>query len=102
MVDVLIVGAGPAGVSAALTASARGLSTLWFGSRSLSEKLERAELVRNYPGLPDVSGRDMRDAFLRLPPAREPTISREGRSSSQRASTPRGPCLESRSSWGTA
>ncbi len=65
MVDVLIVGAGPAGVSAALTASARGLSTLWFGSRSLSEKLERAELVRNYPGLPDVSGRDMRDAFLR-------------------------------------
>ena len=39
MLDLLIVGTGPAGVSAALTARARGLSFLWFGSRFRSSGL---------------------------------------------------------------
>ena len=52
MWDLLIVGTGPAGVSAALTARARGLSFLWFGSRRLSDKVEKAERILNYPGLP--------------------------------------------------
>ena len=52
MLDLLIVGTGPAGVSAALTARARGLSFLWFGSRRLSDKVEKAERILNYPGLP--------------------------------------------------
>ena len=50
MWDLLIVGTGPAGVSAALTARARGLSFLWFGSRRLSDKVEKAERILNYPG----------------------------------------------------
>lgn len=65
MWDLLIVGTGPAGVSAALTARARGLSFLWFGSRRLSDKIEKAERILNYPGLPRVTGRELRDAFLR-------------------------------------
>lgn len=65
MLDLLIVGTGPAGVSAALTARARGLSFLWFGSRRLSDKIEKAERILNYPGLPRVTGRELRDAFLR-------------------------------------
>ena len=65
MWDLLIVGTGPAGVSAALTARARGLSFLWFGSRRLSDKVEKAERILNYPGLPRVTGRELRDAFLR-------------------------------------
>ena len=65
MLDLLIVGTGPAGVSAALTARARGLSFLWFGSRRLSDKVEKAERILNYPGLPRVTGRELRDAFLR-------------------------------------
>ena len=64
MWDLLIVGTGPAGVSAALTAKARGLSFLWFGSRKLSEKVEKAEKILNYPGLSQVTGTKLRNAFL--------------------------------------
>lgn len=65
MYDLLIIGSGPAGVSAALSAKARGLDFLWFGSRQLSPKIAKAERVMNYPGLPAVTGPEMREAFLR-------------------------------------
>lgn len=64
MYDLLIIGSGPAGVSAALSAKARDLDFLWFGSRALSAKIEKAERIMNYPGLPAVTGVEMRDAFL--------------------------------------
>ena len=64
MYDLLIIGSGPAGVSAALSAKARGLDFLWFGSRQLSPKIAKAERVMNYPGLPAVTGPEMREAFL--------------------------------------
>ena len=64
MYDLLIIGSGPAGVSAALSAKARGLDFLWFGSRQLSPKIAKAERVMNYPGLPAVTGPKMREAFL--------------------------------------
>ena len=65
MYDLLIIGSGPAGISAALSAKARGLDFLWFGSRLLSPKISKAERVMNYPGLPAVTGPEMRDVFLR-------------------------------------
>ena len=65
MYDLLIIGSGPAGISAALSAKARNLDFLWFGSRMLSPKITKAERVMNYPGLPTVTGPEMRDAFLR-------------------------------------
>lgn len=65
MYDLLIVGSGPAGISAALSAKARDLDFLWFGPRGLSSKITKAERVINYPGLPAVTGPEMRDAFLR-------------------------------------
>lgn len=58
MVDCIIVGSGLAGISAALTLKANGKSFLLFGSPNLSEKIEKAELIRNYPGLADISGKD--------------------------------------------
>lgn len=58
MKDLLIIGSGPAGISAALTASARNMDFLWFGSRELSPKIAQAPQIRNYPGLPCISGRD--------------------------------------------
>lgn len=64
MHDLLIIGSGPAGVSAALNARVRGLDFLWFGSRALSPKIEKAERIMNYPGLSDVTGTEMRDALL--------------------------------------
>lgn len=65
MYDLLIIGSGPAGVSAALSAKARNLNFLWFGSRNLSAKIEKAAQIMNYPGLPAVTGQDMRDVFFR-------------------------------------
>ncbi len=63
--DAAIIGTGPAGVSAVLNLKILGKSFIWFGSRSLSSKVAKAELVRNYPGLPDVSGEQLREAYLR-------------------------------------
>ena len=56
MLDCIIVGSGPAGISAALTLKANGKSFMLFGSPNLSEKISKAELIRNYPGLSNITG----------------------------------------------
>jgi thioredoxin reductase (NADPH) len=61
--DLAILGCGPAAISAALTAKARNLNFVWFGSRALSEKVQKAELIVNYPGLTRVSGSQLQKAF---------------------------------------
>ena len=61
--DIAIIGTGPAGVSAALTAVNRNKSVLLLGSRQMSEKVAKAHEIRNYPGLPAVSGEEMAEAF---------------------------------------
>ncbi len=62
--DIAIIGTGPAGVSAALTAQVRKKNILLIGSKNLSDKIEKAHAVKNYPGLSNVSGREMQSAFL--------------------------------------
>ncbi len=57
MLDCCIIGSGVAGISAALTLKANGKSFLLFGSSSLSEKIEKAESIRNYPGFLGGSGK---------------------------------------------
>lgn len=59
MYDIAIIGSGPAGVSAALNAKILNKSFVWFGNRGISKKVSRAELVKNYPGLPDVTGSEL-------------------------------------------
>lgn len=61
--DIAIIGTGPGGVSAAITAKVRGKNLILFGSRHLSEKLEKAHSILNYPGLPNVSGQALAQAF---------------------------------------
>ena len=61
--DIAIIGTGPAGLSAALTAKARNLNVVWFGNKSISKKVELAEEIRNYPGLIRVSGKEMQETF---------------------------------------
>ena len=61
--DIAIIGTGPAGVSAALTAKNRNKSILLLGSRQMSEKVAKAHEIRNYPGLPFIRGEDMAAAF---------------------------------------
>ncbi len=61
--DIAIIGTGPAGVSAAITAALRNKTVLLLGSAELSPKMRRAHLVRNYPGLPEISGSALADAM---------------------------------------
>ena len=63
--DAAIIGAGPAGVSAALNLKIREKNFIWLGSGTLSDKMGKAERVANYPGLPDVTGGELSAAFLR-------------------------------------
>ena len=62
--DCIVIGSGPAGLSAALNLKIHNKNILWFGNGSLSEKVEKAECVENYPGLPGVSGGQLQKAFL--------------------------------------
>lgn len=57
MTDCIIIGSGPAGISAALTLKANAKSFLFIGSPDLSEKIEKAESIRNYPGFLKGSGK---------------------------------------------
>lgn len=57
--DIAIIGTGPAGVSAAVTGKIRNKNILLFGSAQLSEKLEKAHQILNYPGFPSISGKEL-------------------------------------------
>ena len=57
--DVAVIGTGPAGVSAAITAKVRNKSVLLIGSADISDKVAKAHSIRNYPGLPDIAGSEL-------------------------------------------
>ena len=61
--DIAIIGTGPAGLEAAITAKVRNKSVLLIGSRNLSTKVEKAHTIQNYLGLPKVTGQQMYQAF---------------------------------------
>ena len=62
--DCIIIGTGAAGVSAAINLKIHEKSFLLIGDAGLSAKFRRAELVRNYPGLPEVTGAELAEAHL--------------------------------------
>ena len=57
--DIAILGTGPAGISAAITAKIRNKKILLIGSKDLSTKMSKAHVIRNYPGLPDIPGAEL-------------------------------------------
>ena len=57
--DVAVIGTGPAGVSAAITAKVRNKSVLLLGSAEISDKVAKAHSIQNYPGLPDIPGAEL-------------------------------------------
>lgn len=62
--DIAIIGTGPAGLEAAITAKVRNKSVLLIGSKSSSDKVSKAHTIQNYLGLPDIPGDKMAQAFL--------------------------------------
>lgn len=56
MYDIAVLGGGPAGLSAALTARARGKTVAVLSNNPEQSPLWRAVTIENYPGLPGASG----------------------------------------------
>ena len=57
--DVLIIGAGPAGFTAAIYAARFGLETLII-SKDLGGNMALTDLIENYPGFPEgISGSEL-------------------------------------------
>ena len=63
-VDIAIIGSGPAGLEAALTAKNRNKSIQIFGTKDLSNKMQVIDHpITNYLGLSNVTGKQMAEAF---------------------------------------
>lgn len=82
--DLVIIGAGPAGVSAAIYAARAMLKTLWVDNKCMpGGQITDTYEVDNYPGMPGVTGMDLGEAFgahaekLGLSPACDEVLSIE-------------------------
>lgn len=75
--DIAIIGTGPAGLSAAITAKLRNKKVLLLGSADLSKKIEKAQTIQNYLGLPKISGKEMQQAFQKHLEEMEITITED-------------------------
>ena len=56
--DIIIVGAGPAGLTAALYARRANKKVLVLEAKSYGGQIINTPLIENYPGIPDISGFD--------------------------------------------
>lgn len=82
--DLAIIGAGPAGVSAAIYAARAMLKTVWIDNKCMpGGQITDTYEVDNYPGMPGVTGMDLGEAFgahaekLGLSPACDEVLSIE-------------------------
>lgn len=60
MYDVVVVGAGPAGFSAAMFTARRGLKTILV-SKDVGGQLALTDIIENYPGIDRIGGRELVD-----------------------------------------
>lgn len=56
MADIIIIGAGPAGLTAAIYAARAGMNTVVYEAESYGGQIINTPEIGNYPGLKDVSG----------------------------------------------
>ncbi len=62
--DIAIIGTGPAGLEAAITAKVRNKNVVLYGSKLFSNKMQVVDHpILNYLGLPSVTGKQMAEAF---------------------------------------
>jgi len=59
--DLVIIGGGPAGLTASLYASRAGMKTLLLEGQATVSQITITDLIENYPGVPDVSGFELHD-----------------------------------------
>lgn len=58
MYDIIIIGAGPAGLTAALYACRANKKVLVLEAKSYGGQIINASVIENYPGIPNISGFD--------------------------------------------
>ena len=63
--DIIVLGSGPAGLSAAVAARSRGKSVLVIGNPMEDSPLARAERIDNYLGLPGLTGLELLQVMKR-------------------------------------
>lgn len=63
MYDFIIIGAGCAGLSAAVYGARAGKSVLVFESGNIGGQITSAHMVENYPGIPSISGMEFADTL---------------------------------------
>lgn len=64
MYDTIIIGAGPAGLSAGIYARRGGLTTVIIEKQSVGGQAQTAADIQNYPGIPSTSGFDLCYAMM--------------------------------------
>jgi len=64
MYDIVIVGSGPAGLSAAITARSRNKEVLLVSNDPFESPLAKAPMIDNYPGLPQINGTDLLNLMI--------------------------------------
>ncbi len=65
MVDVAVIGAGPAGLSVAINVKARNKTVEVFGRSPETSLLYKAENINNHLGFENVTGKEMIDGFVK-------------------------------------
>lgn len=63
MYDMIIVGAGAAGLTAALYGVRAGMKVVVFEKMGVGGQIILTDIVENYPGFPSISGPDLMDKF---------------------------------------
>ncbi len=61
--DVIIIGGGPAGLTAAQYSARAGLRTVVIDKSSSASALSYARIIENYPGVGAISGKELLDKF---------------------------------------
>ena len=64
MYDVIIIGGGPAGLTAAIYATRASLKTLVIENEAFGGKLSKTYEIENYPGFSRISGSELADSLL--------------------------------------
>jgi len=65
MYDVIIIGAGAAGITAGIYSKRAGMNTVIFEKMGVGGQILLTDKIENYPGFPSISGPDLMDKFER-------------------------------------
>ena len=63
--DIIVVGGGPAGLTAAIQGRVRGRSVLVVTNEPTASPLCKAPEMDNYPGIPRVTGRQLVETLVK-------------------------------------